>query len=196
MGEYLGLSAADVASNNADTDMFIFCVNNQESFKAEKEERTTYKNLAATGPEGSPLGPYPTSAAVAPPPAVPQGIFTRRARRVQTMKNSPNYTNDIGEDFRIIGDEQTVDIENAKPVLKLSKVPSGYKITFGLQNFFDGVHIYRKRPEQENFRFLATDTRSPYIDTDEQVNGTEYYAYFLVDDDEVGQQSDIVTVEL
>lgn len=38
-----------------------------------------------------------------------------------------------------------------------------------------------------------TDTRSPYVDNQQMENGTQYYAYFILGDTEVGQQSDVGT---
>lgn len=116
-------------------------------------------------------------------------------KEVGDFKRDDGYSDAIGDDLRVIGAEQTIDPDTEKPELKTEKVPSGWRLSFNLKNFFDGVKIYRKRPA-EDFVFLATDTRSPYIDTDEQEDGTQYYAFYLLGDDEVGQQSDIKTVQV
>ena len=116
-------------------------------------------------------------------------------KEVGDLKREDGYTPGIGDDLKVIGEEQTIDQDNESPELETKKVPSGWEISFNLQNFFDGVKIYRKRPG-EDFVFLATDTRNPYIDTDTQVDGTQYYAFYLIGDDEVGQQSDIITIEV
>jgi hypothetical protein len=115
---------------------------------------------------------------------------------VKRMKTHGGYTTGIGEHLGIIGEDSAIDIPTSKPVLKISKVPSGYEIKFGLLDYFDGVHIYRKRAKDMDFTYLATDTSSPYIDTDPMEDGTEYRAFFLLEDDEVGQPSDHVQVKL
>ncbi|WP_372652978.1 hypothetical protein [Draconibacterium sp.] len=112
----------------------------------------------------------------------------------QFIKNNPNYTDKVGKEFDIIGAEVHHDTDNAQPVLKAKKVPHGWEFSFGLESYYSGVNIYRKRPGEENFSYLATDTRSPYVDNQQMENGTQYYAYFILGDIEVGQQSDVVTV--
>jgi hypothetical protein len=115
---------------------------------------------------------------------------------VKQMKVNSGYTAGIGDNLGIIGEEQTIDVATAKPVLKISKVPTGYQIDFNLLDFFDGIHLYRRRPTDAAFSYKATDTTSPYVDTDTMVDGTEYQAFFLLEDDEVGQPSDIIKVKL
>jgi len=112
------------------------------------------------------------------------------------MKKSSAYTPTVGERYKIIGDEISIDVANAAPVLKLRKVPSGWEISFNLMGFFTGVKIYRKRPGDASFAYMATDLSSPYIDTDTQVNGTQYQAFFIRGDVEVGQPSAAATVQI
>jgi hypothetical protein len=63
----------------------------------------------------------------------------------------------------------------------------------------DGVHIYCRRSGEKEFALLATDTRSPYTDERPNAPGNsaetrEYMAFYFIDDKEVGQPSDIVTL--
>jgi hypothetical protein len=117
-------------------------------------------------------------------------------RLAQIIKADPAYTDAVGKDFDIIGAEREIDVDTSKPVLKAKKVPHGWEFSFGLESYFSGVNIYRKHPDQDKFHYLASDTRSPYVDNQEMVNGTKYYAYYILGDTEVGQQSDIVTIEV
>ena len=114
----------------------------------------------------------------------------------QMIKNNPEYTPQVGKEFDIVGAEKQVDTDNAKPTLQAKKVPHGWEFKFGLNSYFSGVNIYRKRPIEEKFTFLATDTRSPYVDNEEMVNGTQYCAYFILGDTEIGQQSDEVSIRV
>jgi hypothetical protein len=114
----------------------------------------------------------------------------------QRIKKHAAYTTTIGEELGIIGDEQTVDVPNSQPELKHAKVPSGHEFKFNLKAFFDGVNIYKKAPGAAGFTFLARDTQSPYIDTAVVENGTEYYAYYVLGDTEVGQRSGVVVVSV
>lgn len=112
----------------------------------------------------------------------------------QVIKTNPGYTDKVGKEFDIIGAEIHHNTDDAKPVIKAKKVPHGWEFSFGLNGYFNGVNIYRKRPAEEKFSYLATDTRSPYVDNQEMENGTQYLAWFILGDTEVGQQSDIIKV--
>ena len=125
-----------------------------------------------------------------------QKAETAFRERAQIIKADPNYNIQVGKDFDIIGDEVQKDVPNSKPTLIAKKAAYGWEFKFGLENYFDGVNIYRKKPDQDKFRFLATDTRSPYVDTSDIEDGTQYYAYFILGDTMVGQESDIVTVKV
>ena len=113
-----------------------------------------------------------------------------------SVKAHASYDASVGERYKIIGDEMSIDIATSKPELKISKVADGTQLTFSLKGFFSGVKIYRKRPTDTSFSYIATDLSSPYIDTDAQVNGTQYYAYYLRGDHAVGLQGDIVTAQV
>jgi hypothetical protein len=117
-------------------------------------------------------------------------------KQAQIIKANPAYTDAVGKDFDIIGAEVHVDTDTATPILKAKKVPHGWEFSFGLNSYFSGVNIYRKRPDQDKFHYLASDTRSPYVDNQDMVNGTQYYAYFILGDTEVGQKSNIVTIDV
>jgi hypothetical protein len=114
----------------------------------------------------------------------------------QFVKSNPGYTEQIGKEFDITGTEVNHNTDKATPILKAQKTAQGWELTFGLQGYFNGVNIYRKRPGEESFSYLATDTRSPYIDNQLMENGTQYYACFILGDTEVGVQSDIVVIEV
>lgn len=114
----------------------------------------------------------------------------------QKVKTNDNYDDAVGKRYGIIGEENSVDVANSKPQVKAKKVPTGWELSFNLLGFFDGMKIFRKRPTDANFIFLAVDTSSPYIDTDAMVSGTQYYAFFMLGDEQVGLQSDTVTVQV
>lgn len=116
-------------------------------------------------------------------------------KMAQKIKLKDEYNNDIGETLGIVGDENAIDIENSKPILKTRRVETGREISFNLQGFFDAVKIFRKRPNEEK-KFLAVDTSTPYIDTDPMVVGTQYTAYNMLSDDTVGLESDPATIEM
>ena len=194
-GEDLGLSATEVSQTDADAAMYDFCISNQENFKGEKQERTNYKNLAATGQEGVPMDPYPVSTPVSPPEAVPQGIFKRVTELVGRIKKDADYTTAIGEDLRIIGDEDTFDPATFKPGLTVENTQQGRLLKFEKENT-DGVNVYGREKGQTVWSLLARDNFSPYLDARifSQPTALEYKVTSVIQDEEIGVDSDIVEI--
>jgi len=193
----LGLTPGEVLEAQHDCTDGEAVINAVIQLIADKEELVQWKDILLEGPLGTPLGAMPTPGGLpVPAPATTAGINIRLRKLVTQIKTKTNYNDSIGEDLKIIGAEQTIDIATSKPQLTVSKAPSGWQFDFNLHNFFDGVNIYRKRPNAQNFSFLALDTATPYIDTDAQVNGTEYYAFYVLSETEVGLQSAIEKVQV
>ncbi|MEK6616461.1 MAG: hypothetical protein AABZ32_10180, partial [Bacteroidota bacterium] len=191
----LGLSMAEVNSAKQDCEIGEAAIKAVIQIIADKEELVKWKNILIEGPPGTPLGESPVPSLI-PVPAVAAGINIRLRKLVQQIKLKNSYNISIGEDLKIIGAEQSIDIASSKPQLIVSKAPSGWQFDFNLKGFFDGVNMYRKRPDAAAFSFLALDTATPYIDTDTQVNGTEYYAFYVLGETEVGLQSAIEKVQV
>ncbi len=196
LGEALHLTAAEVAQTGADAAMFAFCIANQDSFKNEKEERTMYKNLLRSGTEGVAMDPYPTSPAVAVPAVVPQGVFKRIPGLVGRMKKSAAYSPAIGEDIGIIGDEQTFDPDELKPVIT-AKV-QGSKVLIGwAKGFAEMIRLFVDRGT--GYTWMATDGEPDYYDTvakPAEAATWKYKAIYEIDGEEAGQFSDEVQVQV
>jgi len=105
------------------------------------------------------------------------------------------YTEVIGQDLGEVGDLDSFDLHGAVPELKLKQTAEGWKVIFNLHGRFSSVNIERKRPGGA-FAFLANDTSNPYIDTDPQVNGTEYRAIYLMGDTKMDNYGASVVVAL
>ena len=110
-------------------------------------------------------------------------------------KTSTGYTEAIGQDLGEVGNEDSFDLHAATPELKLKQTADGWKVTFNLHGRFSSVNIERKRPGG-SFAFLANDTSNPYIDTDPQVDGTEYRAIYLLGDEKMDNYGASVVVKL
>ncbi len=115
---------------------------------------------------------------------------------VKRIKASAGYTETIGQALGIIGEDHVVNEAESKPELILHKDPHGWRIDFNLQGHFDGVNIYKKTAAAGAFSFIARDTSSPYIDNALVDNGTQYYAYYVMGDNEVGLRSDVAVVSV
>jgi hypothetical protein len=119
-------------------------------------------------------------------------------KEIARAKTAQNYTAAIGDDLGIIGSEVANDYSTFKPTINGESFPGYVRLSF-LKEGTDGVNIYTRLKGFANFTFLARDTFSPYDDTRPlstagQAETREYMAIAVIDDEQVGQQSDIVTV--
>jgi hypothetical protein len=122
-------------------------------------------------------------------------------REISTrIKSAKDYTQAIGNELKIIGSETLLDLASAKPTLTISKEGSGIIIKFP-KGQTDGVHIFCKRGTQTEFSFLAVDTVSPYHDNRPnlvagQSEKREYKAWYFLDEGIIGQESDVVSINV
>jgi len=117
---------------------------------------------------------------------------------IRTHKAYTGYTPAIGKNLKVIGTEITVDTATVKTVMTLTKVPSGTDLKFLLENC-QGGSIYSKRGSETTFTFFKTITHPHSIDTRANLDGAaseqrQYYTYLVINDEEVGVQSDIATI--
>ena len=119
----------------------------------------------------------------------------RRATRL--IKGAQNYTTEIGNALGIIGPELAIKAHSdSKPLLK-AKIDGMNVIIQFKKDGIDGIRLYSKRGSETEFKFLAIDTSSPYVDSREKLDTSkpeqrEYYAFYFDEDVEVGIQSDIL----
>jgi hypothetical protein len=129
--------------------------------------------LSGTGPDAVVL---PTFAAPTLPTgvaSVPPGALNRLFDLVQTIKNSPAYTDAIGEDLGIVapaaggsGISPDAAPDHSVPVVRLEIVQGatqqGVRVSF-VKHGHMGVWIESRRAGGA-WEFLAIDTDSPYLD--------------------------------
>lgn len=120
---------------------------------------------------------------------------TRARTDIARDKTHPNYSDAIGRDLQWLSTGGTVaDRDALKPTLKISRTADGWKLDWS-KNGQDGVKVFRRKAGETAWTYLATDMRSPYIDTETGLSGEyEYYVHLLQDDELVGMPSDIVPV--
>lgn len=114
------------------------------------------------------------------------------------IKSAKGYTEEMGNQLKIIGSEVGFDKFTAKPTMVINKDASGVQIKF-TKDKADGVYIYCRRGNETDFSFLAVDTASPYHDTrpnlvEGQAEKREYKICYFIDDAIVGQESDIAVI--
>ena len=119
------------------------------------------------------------------------------ANRVKLHKN---YTATIGEQLGIEGAVDATDLSTANPQLKVKSQPNAVaELTF-VKSKADGVNIYSQREGDTDWKFLARDTFSPYVDNRPLLVAGKpevrrYKARLLVNDQEIGEPAEItVTV--
>ncbi len=118
-------------------------------------------------------------------------------KAIARAKTESGYTQAIGEDLDIIGEDNVLDPNTYKPKLSGNSFPGYVELTFTKLGV-DGVNIYARLKGETVWVKLSFDSSSPYIDNRPiQPNNPEtreYSAIGVIDDDEFGQRSDIVEV--
>jgi len=196
-----GLTAAQLASVKDDTLNFSYWLRQSTLFKDEKEERVNYKNLLRHGPLGSPAGTPPTPPVIPEAPAgILPGIEPRIRGLVQSIKNHVNYTDTIGKDLDIIGDEQSAQKATLKPILKLALTGGGVNVKW-TKGIADALRIEKQTtgdaskiaiPAAGGWSLLAIDTAPDYLDTTPITTPSvwKYRAIYILNDEMTGQWSD------
>ena len=119
-------------------------------------------------------------------------------KTVQVIKLKSGYTEAIGKDLGIVGVDTDFDRGAYKPTIAGKAANNQVVIEFTKKGI-DGVHVYARLQGQAKWTFLATDNYSPYVDTrplatEGVVETREYMCRGIIQDDEVGVDSDIVRV--
>jgi hypothetical protein len=195
----LGVTPAEVTSVANDAALFNYVMDVQEAFKTHKQNVSNYKNVLRDGPDSAP-GAFPVAPTLPAAPAlVNDGIFTRISNLAVRMKRHPAYKEAMGEDMGIVGDEQTIDIPNLKPILN-HRLDAGRPLIIWKKGpAADVLDIYVDRKDGMGFVFLASDTQPDYLDTFPVPAGVttavwDYKAIYRIGDDQVGQFSEPIQV--
>lgn len=192
----LGFTTAEVTAVNNDAAMWAFLVLLAEIYTTAKKQRVDYKNLLRDGPLGKAGGAVPVAPVTgAVPTVVAPGIFPRIAKLVQRIKSATAYNEAIGKDLGIIATQaQAFDAVNMKPTLKLV-IKGGQVEVQWTKGDSDGIRIEVDRGTG-TWSFLAIDTVPHYTDTT-PITGPaiwKYRAMYLVNDELVGQWSDVASI--
>jgi hypothetical protein len=191
----VGVTAAEATQTTADAAYFTFVVGAHNQHTKTTRDWTAYKTALRSG---TALGAMPTTPALGvPPPAVPAGIFSRVSAIAARIKKHPAYTEAIGQDLGIIGAEQVVDPTTVKPVLELT-LQAGHPNVGWSKSGMDGIEIWVDR-DTGTFAFLTIDTVPDYLDTAAlPAAGAsavwKYKAIYRLNDEQVGQWSDVATI--
>ncbi len=179
---------------------FAFRVSLTAQMKTALEGVVKWKNglrdgISAGGVVSVPVMPSLASA----PTAVAPGGFDRVADLVKKIKNNNAYTEADGADLGIIGNTANrSDLSTLKPVIVLKAGTAG-RSAFGWKlNDMDGLNVY-KDEGTGTFRFYARDNHPDYEDTAPLPANPVRHRYkfiYVLNDEEVGQFSDVITVNV
>lgn len=197
-GPTFGLSAAEVTIIKNDADYFFWTVVNYKKMATNKKNWTAFKTILKTKPNTLTVNPAPIPAALDPAPtAVAPGIIYRFTSTVNRIKAHPAYTTAIGKN---LGVEQAsaskANNDHAKPVLKA--IVRGGKVDLKWKKGkFTGILI--EKDSGQGYVALDKDFQPPFTDPTPlpEVGQTalwKYRASYLINDNKVGLQSDVVTI--
>ncbi len=178
VGGALGLQAGEIAilaaKVTAHRDAYAVQKNLEQQYEGAVEQTNILKDIAISGTDGVRL-------------------------TVTRIKTNSAYTEALGDQLGIIGEEISTDVPNMKPVLILTKQASGGVSAKFKKLGADAVEIRSKRGNETSFTFLARDTNSPYPDNRENLvpgvpEKREYIGIYVIKDQLVGLESDVASI--
>ncbi len=173
-GASLGLTATEISELQTNCSSLITAINTVETLKTSLKSATAAKEIAVQTEAGN--------------------IRTNVAR----FKTAASYTPTIGQDLGVVGTSTALDFATYKAKLTVENFAGYVRLKFTKKGT-DGVNIYHRKMGESTWHFLARDTKSPYDDhivlaVANQPEHWEYRAFGVVDDNEIGMASDIVSV--
>lgn len=197
-GKY-SIAGTDVTDMQNSAAEYTYWLNYLNQYKEYLGKLTAYKNELRDGVapgSAASLEPVPPTMGVAPT-VVDPGIFSRATSIALRIKAHNDYTLADGQDLGLEGEEITADdLSSIKPIIQVRLVNGGFPEIVWKKKSTDGIDIYVDRGTG-NFIFLATDTVPNYTDTFTLPSGAAVWKYrciYRVDDAQVGQWSDIVSI--
>lgn len=204
LGQYatsLGLTTGEVTSVQHDAVMYSYVVQLLDSAHQYWTAVSGLKKQLRSAPQqiASPVLPA-VPAAGSPPTAVNSGIFNRISLLVTRIKQCSTYTVAMGQDLNIIPPVNTVNPNDMQPDLSI-RVDAGHPLLKWKKGDADGVQLYVDRRDSNGFVPLAKVFRNTYLDTTSLPASAftatwDYKARYLIGDDEVGQFSAVISVNV
>lgn len=193
--ETLEVSAADIASLQADAAAFRHAIASTDSIQANARQWTAYKNLQRDG--GVRVNPLPQLPHLpAPARDVAPGIVPRLIALVSRLKTARQYSEAIGHDLQIIGPEQRIDSDDWKPIIATGAV-AGQPVLKWPKGDADAIEIWADRDDGQGFRLATITSGTDYTDTSTRpASGAvwKYKAIYRLRDTQVGEWSGEVNV--
>lgn len=173
-GPTVGLTAAEISAIQSQISGYL------SQFNTMVQQRNTLQSTTATTRQ------------------MEKDLLISLRKQVSRLKTHSGYTQAIGEDLDVIGEAEPFDPTTFQPKMTTTVFPGKVRIDF-VKGPTDGVNIYCRLKGQANFKFVARDTNSPYEDYTPLAQAgvaevREYCARAVIEDQEIGQLCDIVSV--
>lgn len=198
----LDLSSGAISQAEDDAACFSYAVLMQDAAKQYWVSFSNLKKRLLHSPVQTLTGVFPQPIDLGMEPLmVPDGIFDRVTALVSTIKMHPNYTVAIGQDLGIIPPPVVpVNPATMQPVLTV-KLEGGYPLLKWKKGDSDGVHIYVDRNDGNGMVLMKRTVKTECIDAHPLPPNTVsaswgYQIIYLLEDDEVGLRSAIITVNV
>lgn len=174
VGASFGMTATEIGDEQAECDKMI------EAINTVKQAKDAF------------------AAAVAARDAMFQQAVGMLRTNIGRHKKAIGFTDTIAQDLGVVGSSSVLNPTTYKASITAEIFGGFVRIKFKKLGA-DGVNIYHRKKGSATWLFLARDTRSPYDDhiqltTPNQPEHWEYMAYGVLDDEQIGLQSDIVEV--
>lgn len=173
-GPALGLTAEQIATQQAAAQGIIHTLNKIEQKKSELGQATVAKKLFR------------------------DNEFKVIRGAAAGYKKVAGYTEDIGRELGVVGTEVTVATEDLKPSVRLKMEPGLVKVFFNKRKMY-GVSIFSRLQGMGEWQELSSEVISPYKDKRPLAESgkpevREYMARCYDGRIDVGQQSDVASI--
>jgi hypothetical protein len=197
----LGLTPAEVASVQRDAAMFAYIVQMQDAAHQYWTSLSGLKRQLRSSPQqiAAPALPAAPSAGT-PPAAVSSGIFNRVILLVARIKQCSAYSPTMGQDLNIIPPVNVFNPGDMIPDLNI-RLDAGHPLLKWKKGIADGIQLYVDRRDNEGFVQLARTVHISYLDVMALPANIftatwDYKARFVIGDDEVGQFSQVISINV
>ena len=189
----VGVTPEEVDAIRADAEYYRYVCKAHREYAETTKALTTHKeNLR----DGKHLGSLPEPVTLpTPPPAVPDAPFKRLCNLVATIKRHKGYTETIGAQLRILGNEVPTLEPSVKPRLSV-KFINGRPVLNWKKLGLDSVELEADR-NTGTFVPVGVRVAPEYVDTTPPPSAPavwRYRAIFRKKDETVGEWSDVASV--
>jgi hypothetical protein len=192
----LGLNATKLGDLRKDWTLMKWVVGADDAYSTHSTAVNTFKNVLRYGGD---LGAFPATPTLAATPAITSGGMEKRFRNlIQDAVHSGKLTDTIAEALGIVAAATAGRGENDKPIFKLAYTSGGHPNIIWKKGNYDGVEIH-KSIDGVNFSKLDKDYKPDYPDKSDLPEATKaekwfYKLIYLVNDEHIGQWSDIQSI--